>query len=127
MPCAHHPPASVYPVSKALQEGCPSTPVPAHIPAAIVQSPHTICHTNPSLTAYPFFSLCAPARHKSAGKQQEVEEHTNPCRDKGGRAQALPGLEPRQEESPSGNLGLDLVSEHLTGSEQKRTQAPLPW
>lgn len=113
---------------QALQERSPGTPVPAHIPpapaAAVMQSPHTICHTNPSLTAYPFSSLCAPGSHKSSMKQQGVKENKNSCRDKGVRLS--PGPDPGQGAWRShiqAILGLDLVSEHLMGSERKRTQA----
>lgn len=85
-PRAHpKPPASVYP-SQGRQEGSPGTPVPAGVPpapaAAATQSPRAICHTNPSLTAYPSSPFVLPARHKSAGKQLGVKENKNSCRHK---------------------------------------------
>lgn len=62
-------------------------PVPAVVPpapaAATTQSPRAICHTNPSLTAYPSSPFVLPAGHKSAGKQLGMKENKNSCGHKG--------------------------------------------
>lgn len=118
-------PASVYPSISSLAGGKPRHPhacsrPPPVLAAAVMQSPCAICHTNPSLTAYPFFSLCAPS---SAQKHRGVKEHKNSCGDEGARLS--PGLEPGQgaRSHLQAIFGLDLVSKHLTGSRRKPTQA----
>lgn len=120
--------ASVYPSISSL-----AGEKPRHPRARSHSSGTSRCrHAKPShhMSHEPIFNclslllpLCSRLAQSSM-KQQGVKENKNSCRDKGVRLS--PGPDPGQGARTShvqAILGLDLVSEHLTGSERKRTQA----